>query len=122
MYNAICTTLAILNFFFVLGLIPKNSEVILFQDLQDIGNWDSLCTHLGVSKAVMEELRFANHQDTIKKERCLRAYIKSGKARWDHVVRVVCSHPFNDIVLGKTIAVKHNVPKEIFEESTKDDL
>ena len=119
LYNAICTALAVQNIFFVLGLIPKNSKVNLFQDLQDIGNWESLCTHLGVSEAVMDELRFANLQDTIKKERCLSAYIKSGKARWDHVVRVVYCYPFNNIVLGKTIAAKHNVPKEICEQNTK---
>ena len=117
MYDAICTALAVQYFF--LGLIPKNAKVNLFQDLQDIGNWESLCTHLGVSEAVMDGLLFANLQDTIKKERCLSAYIKSGKARWDHVVRVVCSYPFNNIVLGKTIAAKHNVPKEICEQNTK---
>ena len=104
---------------FVLGVIPKNSKVNLFQDLQDIGNWESLCTHLGVSEAVMDELRYATLQESIKKERCLSAYINSGEARWDHVVRVVCSHPFNNIVLGKTIAVKHNVLKVVCEQSTK---
>ena len=33
------------------------------------------------SEAGMDELLYANLQDTIKKERCLSAYIKSGKAR-----------------------------------------
>ena len=91
-------------------MIPKDSKVTLFRDLQEIGSWERLCTYLRVSESLMDELRHSDLEYNVKKERCLSAYVISGKARWDHVVKVVCSHPFNNIILGKRIAAKYKVP------------
>ena len=104
----------------IVGLISENSRKTLLDDLQDIGNWESLCTHLEVSETVMDPLRYSELAITIKKERCLSAYIDSGEATWDHVVKVVCSPPFNKIKLGKEIAKRHEVKLEMCIPSTKD--
>ena len=99
---------------------PEISIKTLLDDLEEINNWEILCTHLEVNGAVIDTLRHSGLDITIKKERCLSAYIDSGEATWDHVVKVVCSPPFNKIKLGKDIAKRHKVKLEMCILSTKD--
>ena len=104
----------------ILDPVPEISIKALLDDLEEIGNWELLCTHLEVNGAVMDTLHHSGLDITIKKERCLSAYIDSGEATWDHVVKVVCSPPFNKIKLGKKIAKRHKVKLEMCIPSTKD--
>ena len=87
------------------------SYTLLFHELKDIGNWDILCTTLGVNDAIMERIRYDTIDSVLKKTNCLKAYIDSGKARWDKVVRVVCSNPFYNMILGQELATKYGVPE-----------
>ena len=104
----------------ILDPVPEISIKALLDDLEEIGNWELLCTHLEVNGAVMDTLRHSGLDITIKKERCLSSYIDSEEATWNHVVKVVCSPPFNKIKLGKKIAKRHKVKLEMCIPSTKD--
>ena len=104
----------------ILDPIPEISIKTILDELEDIGNWELLCTHLEVSEAEIEKLRHSGHDVTIKKKGCLNAYIDSGEATWDHIVKVVCSSPFKKIKLGKEIAKRHKVKLEMCMSSTKD--
>ena len=47
------------------------------------------------SKAVLSDLRnMINTDNTIKKHRCLKAYVNTGKACWEQVVKVIVDYPF----------------------------
>ena len=104
----------------ILDPIPEISINALLDELEDIGNWELLCTRLEVREAVIDKLRHSKLDITIKKERCLSAYIDNGEATWDNVVKVVCSQPFYNIKLGKEIAKRHKVKLEMCVTSTKD--
>jgi len=87
--------------------ISKNQE--LEQAVAEIGNWETLCDYLEVPKPVLNDLRFANMENTEKKRRCLEAYIDTGKACWEKVVQVVAGHPIHKPRIAKEIAVQHGV-------------
>ena len=75
-----------------------------------IGKWEILCRYLGVQEAVLSNLRsMIDTDNTIKKHRCLKAYINTGKACWETVVKVVADHPFYNARLAKEIANMHGV-------------
>ena len=76
----------------------------------EIGDWEILCEYLGVHEGVLGDLRsMINTDNTIKKHRCLKAYINTGKACWEQVVKVVADHPFHNARLAKKIANMHGV-------------
>ena len=78
--------------------------------MAEIGDWEALCENLGVHKAVLSNLRdMINTDNTLKKRRCLEAYIKTGKACWEKVVKVVADHPFYNARLAKRISNMHVV-------------
>ena len=79
----------------------------------EIGDWESLCENLGVPKPMMNRLRFSNKQDERKKSECLQAYIDTGEACWEEVVKVVANHPFYNKRLAKKIASKYGVKDEL---------
>ena len=91
--------------------ISKTQE--LETAVADIGNWESLCEKLEVPKPVMNTLRFSGKQDERKKSDCLQAYIDTGEACWEKVVKVVANHPFNNKRLAKDIASKYGVKDEL---------
>ena len=71
----------------------------------EIGNWETLCENLGVEKAVINGLHYVTDPDnTIKKSRCLEAYVNTGRACWEQVVKVVADHPFYNARLARNIA------------------
>ena len=84
-----------------------HNKVELFQELALIGDWDLLCSTLGVSEAQMGEIRYSMNQN--KKQACLGAYVDSDEACWEEVIRVVAAHPFNNVRLAKRIAQNHNI-------------
>ena len=78
--------------------------------MSEIRDWDILCEYLGVQEAVLSDLHsMINTDNTIKKHRCLKAYINTGKACWETVVKVVDDHPFYNARLAKEIANMHGV-------------
>ena len=88
--------------------ISKQQE--LDKAVAEIGDWEALCEYLGVHKAVLSNLRdMINTDNTIKKHRCLEAYINTGKACWEHVVEVIADHPFYNARLAEEIANMHVV-------------
>ena len=76
----------------------------------EIGDWEALCEYLGVHEAILNNLRdLINTDNTVKKHRCLEAYINTGRACWEHVVEVVADYPFYNARLTKEIANMHIV-------------
>ena len=76
--------------------------------MAEIGGWEALCGNLGVPKAVLSDLRsMINTENRVKKHRCLEAYINTGKACWETVVKVVADHPFHNARVAKEIAQDH---------------
>ena len=61
-------------------------------------------------KAVLSNLcDMINTDNTVKKRRCLEAYINTGKACWEKIVKVVDDHPFYNARLAEEIANMHVV-------------
>ena len=78
--------------------------------MEEIGNWEALCRNLGVRNAVLNNLRYMiNVENTVKKSRCLEAYLKTGKACWEQVVKVIREQPFFNARLANQIANMHVV-------------
>ena len=78
--------------------------------MAEIGNWEALCENLGVQKAVLSDLRsMINTDNTIKKRRCLEAFINTDKACWETVVEVINDDPFYNARLANKIANMHVV-------------
>ena len=53
---------------------PVEDKLNLFSDLSEIGDWDGLCTFLGVKDTVMNALRVSSQIGTQKKQDCLTSY------------------------------------------------
>ena len=76
----------------------------------EIGNWEAMCEHLGVHKAVLSGVRnIIDTDSTIKKSRCLDAYLNMRDVCWEHVVKVVADCPFYNFRLAKEIAAAHGI-------------
>jgi len=105
---------------------PVKDKLHLFSELSEIGDWDSLCTFLGVKNSVMNALKVSTKTDTIKKQDCLTSYYISGEANWQKIVTVVARHPFENLKLAYGIAKNRmNMSKKdckIFLEQHKDEL
>ena len=73
--------------------------------MAEIGDWETLCENLGVEKAVINRLRnMIDTDSTIKKRRCLEAYLDTGRACWEQVVKVLADYPFYNARLANNIA------------------
>ena len=84
-------------------LISNKQE--LGKAVAEIGDWETLCENLGVEKAVINALHYVIDPDNkIKKSRCLEAYLNTGRACWEQVVKVVADHPFYNAKLARSIA------------------
>ena len=69
-------------------------------------------TYIRVHKAVLNGLRNIIDTDaTIKKSRCLEAYLNMGNACWEQVVKVVAEYPYNfyNLRLAKEIVPTHGI-------------
>ena len=76
----------------------------------EIGDWEALCEYLGVHKAVLTSLcDMINTDNTVKKHRCLKAYINTAKTCWEQVVEVIADYPFYNARLAEEIANMHVV-------------
>ena len=64
----------------------------------------------GVEKAVINGLHYVTDPDnTIKKSRCLEAYLNTGRACWEQVVKVLADYPFYNARLVRNIAQTQNI-------------
>ena len=87
--------------------ISKKQE--LDKAVAEIGDWEALCEHLGTPQTKLKELRFSTMDIRTKKSRCLEAYLDTGKACWEYVVKVVAEYPIENKRLAKEIADTHGI-------------
>ena len=97
--------------------ISKKRE--LEKAVAEIGDWEVLCENLGVPSPVLQGLRYDNIQNSMKKTRCLEAYLNTGTACWETVVEVVADVPFYNKRVAKEIADKYGVD---YSKYVKDEL
>ena len=77
--------------------------------MAEIGDWEALYEHLGIPQTKLKELRLSIIDIRTKKSRCLEAYLDTGKACWEHVVKVVAEYPIENKRLAKKIADTHDI-------------
>ena len=87
------------------GRYPIKNKLHLFAALSEVGNWESLCTNLGVSDSLMEALRFSDKNNMLKKEECLKHFYNDDPD-WGHVVNTVAEFPISNPTLACKIAKK----------------
>ena len=92
-----------------MGCQSISNKLELEKAVAEIGNWEALCEHLGVPKPMINELLFTSLEAGVKKSRCLEAYLNTGEACWEQVVKVVANHPFHNKRLAKEIANVHEL-------------
>ena len=88
----------------------------LVTTLGEIGNWEILCTNLGVRQAVMSELTNSPLHVSIKKKRCLESYFNSGRAHWEEVIATVAGPGIFNERVAKKIADKYLLDWEDFAD------
>ena len=91
----------------------------LIQAVKEIGNWEGLCTNLGVNEGKIDAFIHSTATVDAKKAACLRAYFNSGKVKWSKVVEAVAMHPINNIRVAKQIAKAHGLN---YDNIVKDEL
>ena len=57
--------------------------------LAEIGEWEMLCEKLWLPQATLDELHSVQMPSAVKKRRCLEAFLCTGHACWETVVKVV---------------------------------
>lgn len=86
------------------------SSLDLFEELEDIADWEMLCYKLRVSVGKIGSIKHTYHPDIAhKKKECLDAFYKQGGGCWEDVVIVVSGYPFENKRLAKEIADRHGV-------------
>ena len=82
----------------------------LYDYLYKVGNWELLCSRLGVEEGTIAEIR-EDSQPSKKLYNCLKAFVDYGEPRscWEKVVSTVCGSGFGKKKLGKTIAANERV-------------
>ena len=77
----------------------------LYDYLHKVGNWDLLCSRLGVDEGIIAEIR-EDSQASKKLYNCLKAFVDLGEpySCWEKVVSTVCGPGFGKKKLGKTIS------------------
>lgn len=91
----------------------------LIQAVQEIGDWQGLCTNLGVNEGKIDSLIHSTATVDTKKAGCLRAYFNGGEAKWSNVIKAVAMHPINNIRVAKQIAEDHGLS---YNNVMKDEL
>ena len=97
--------------------ISKKQE--LDKAVAEVGDWEALCGHLGTPQTKLKELRFSEMDVRTKKSRCLEAYLDTGRACWEHVVKVVAEYPIENKRLAKEIADTHGI---VYSHIVKEEL
>ena len=105
-------------FLFTLGDdVQKLNDLI--QAVKEIGNWEGLCTNLGISEGKIDALIHSTATVDTKKADCLRTYFNGGEAKWSKIVEAVAMHPINNIRVAKQIAEAHGLN---YNNIVKDEL
>ena len=122
LYNTICSNCVVLETDFMVAPIyigataggddSKITHAVesvqeLVKMLSDIGNWEALCTNLGVNRGVMSELIHTSLDANIKKKRCLESYFDSGLAHWEEVIKAVVGPGILNERVAKKITYKY---------------
>ena len=81
----------------------------LIQAVKGIGDWQALCTNLGVNDGVIETLIHSTTTVDTKKADCLRAYFNDGEANWGDVVKAVAMSPIRNKRVAKRIAKTYDL-------------
>ena len=89
----------------------------LYQEVAKIGDWDGLCSNLGVNEAKMNELRYSSGSYVEKKRGCLQAYFDTGEAFWEDVVKAVIKHPIDNKRVAIKIVEQHELRRELLDKS-----
>ncbi len=76
-------------------------------ELSEVADWNSLCSYLGVSRSVIDDLDNSGESATLKKRKCLNKYYDNGEADWAKVVTVVANPPINKKKKACEIAAKY---------------
>ena len=85
-------------------------------------DWEALCQQLGVDEATVTNLKQWRY-DIEKWTFCLQDYIDLGRGTWEHVISIVASEPFNEIVRAKMIARQYAINYEsVMDMKRKDEL
>ena len=104
-----CTNNSVLYILAAVGCTSISKKQELDKAVAEIGDWEALCEHLGTPQSKLKELRFSTMDIRTKKRRCLEAYLDTGKACWEHVVKVVAEYPIENKRLAKEIADTHGI-------------
>ena len=97
--------------------ISKKQE--LDKAVAEVGDWEAICEHIGTPQTKLMELRFSEMDVRTKKSRCLEAYLDTGRACWEHVVKVVAEYPIENKRLAKEIADTHGI---VYSDIVKEEL
>ena len=93
-----------------------NNMQELEMQVKEIGDWEALCRQLQLSKTILDSLQSASMNSEAKKTACLVAYLSTGKACWEDVVKVVAAYPFHNNRLARKIADTHGVEYNVVRE------
>ena len=114
--------LMIVFFMFIPAAVSCTSiskKQVLDKAVAEVGDWEGLCEHLGTPQTKLKELRFSQIDVRTKKSRCLEAYLDTGRACWEHVVKVVAEYPIENKRLAKEIADTHGI---VYSHIVKEEL
>ena len=79
-----------------------------------------LCWNLDVDEGIMDRLKHADYVTPESKKRdCLQAYLNSGRATWEMVIRAVTDKPVRNMKIAKKIADDYEI---LYSCANKDEL
>ena len=88
-------------------------------EVKEIGDWEALCRQMLLSKTILDSLQSASMNSEAKKTACSVAYLSTGKACWENVVKVVAAYPFHNNRLARKLADTHGVE---YNDAVKEEL
>ncbi len=86
---------------------PIKNNLDLIRELSEVSDWISLCSFLGVSRGILDDLEHSGETVTLKRRKCLNNYYDSGEADWAKVVSVVANPPISKKKRACEIAKKY---------------
>ena len=84
---------------------------MLYQEVAEIGQWNILCSYLGVDAAIINYLGYSSDKD--KKWHCLQAYYDTGAAYWEEVIIALIKHPINNGRVANKILDKYKLSSDL---------
>ncbi|XP_064403622.1 uncharacterized protein LOC135349075 [Halichondria panicea] len=79
----------------------------LYIMLEDVGNWEALCVHLGIRSGFIDELRHSRLEVSVQKLRCAEAYFDNGNPTWEEVILAVTLYPIHKLDIVRKITQEH---------------